>query len=736
MNKKLIAMSAVSLVVSMLFANNGYAEDTAASAVQPTTNPADPAGENAEATASKADGQETQLLKEMVVTANKERPVQQRTELGMLTKETPLAGTVIDRKELEEIRSVTTLYEVMRRVPGVSMVRNMRFADGGKNYTDNRIDGMRARNTGTSGFTDQSNTGDIERIEFIRGPGSVLNSSNAIGGTINVISRNPPSTNENEATLELMGDGGYRAGVTSAGSLSNKVGYFVNANRQDTQGWREHSAERKDSFSTKWVVFPEDVAKLSFRLEYLHDDYQDPGTLTQEQFDADWRQAATQTATGTLRTFFRTDVKYTTPSLQYRRLFGDTGELNIYAQSRKTEQTAKTSVTGNVSDTDMTENNIQLLYKHSFELAKSAITGGIDNMTTDSTVTGYVNTNPNIFDFVRGNKASNKVTTERHRSPFLQYEFSPMEPLRFALGARNDHITYGINNDTYNPSTGLFTKNTKGSKDWSRTTKKAGVTYELTANTVLWADIGEGFLAPSVDQLLGSNSATPANWAVAQPLKYIPTNMNLLPETSLTKQIGIRGQTNFGLSFDTDYYQTKFKNLIVSQACVSPEPCYTKYENAASAHASGVETVLSYEATQYVNLGLSHTYSRYAYDNYISSTPTTTTDYSGLNHYYNPKHHVNLRIAVKPVEKLKVELEGDYISSYYTNQNNKYSYSRPDLYNLRANYGDKQWSAWFHVLNLRNTKYVERQSTSDVGVNTYSSGYTGRLLRAGVSYKF
>jgi iron complex outermembrane recepter protein len=723
MNKKLIAMSAVSLVVSMSFANNGYAEDAAAPTVQP-------AGNQQEQVVNQTEEEKSRLLKEMVVTADKERPVQQRTELGMLTKETPLAGTVIDRKELEELRSVTTLYEVMRRVPGVSMVRNMRFADGGKNYTDNRTDGMRTRNTGTFGFIDQSNTGDIERIEFIRGPGSVLNSSNAIGGTMNVISRNPPKTNENEATYELMGDGGYRAGVTSAGPVSKKLGYFVNANRQDTQGWRVHSAEKKDSFSTKWVVFPEDVAKLSIRLEYLHDDYQDAGTLSQAQFDADWRQAVPNSA-------FRTDVKYTTPSLQYRRLFGDTGELNIYAQSRKTDQTAKTSVTGNVTDTNMTENNIQLLYKHSFELAKSAITGGIDNMTTDSQADGYANTSPTTFDFVRGAKASKAVTTERHQSPFLQYEFSPLQPLRFALGARRDNITYGINNDAYTyPGGVLTTKNTLGSKEWSKTTRKAGVTYELNASTILWADIGEGFLAPSVSTMLGSNSATPVSWAVAQTSKYVPTNMNLLPETSVTKQIGIRGQTDFGLSFDTDYYQTKFKDLIVSQACVSPEPCYTKNENAASAHASGVESVLGYETSKYVNLALSHTYSKYAYDNYVSSTPTTKTDYSGLNRYYTPKHHVNLRIAVKPVEKLKVELEGDYISSYYTSQNNKYSYSRPDLYHLRTSYGDKQWSAWFHVLNLRNTKYAERQSTTDAGVNTYSSGYTGRIMRAGVSYEF
>ncbi|MBU0620861.1 MAG: TonB-dependent receptor [Gammaproteobacteria bacterium] len=714
MKKKLVAMSALPLVMYMSFFNQAIAEDALpASAVQPASNlPVQ--------TESQAEDEKARLLKEMVVTADRERPVQQRTELGMLTKETPLAGTVVDRKELEQVRSVSTLNEIMRRVPGVSMSRNMRFADGGKNYTDNRTDGMRTRNTGTYGFVDQSNTGDIERIEFIRGPGSVLNSSNAIGGTINVITRNPPNTSENEATYELMGDGGYRAGVTSAGPISNKLGYFVNANRQDTQGWRVHTAEKKDSFSTKWVVFPEDVAKLSFRLEYLHDDYQDSGSLTQEEFDQDWRQAAPNT-------YYRTDVEYTTPSLQYRRLFGDNGELNVYAQSRKTDSTAKTpsyggGATGKLSDNTATENNIQLLYKHSFELAKSAITGGIDNMTTDSQTKSYADISTD-FDFVRGALTGDSITMERHRSPFLQYEFSPLQPLRFAIGARNDNIKYTIDDQ--------ITDTKDGSKTWNRTTKKAGVTYELNASTILWADIGEGFLAPSISTLLGSNTPPPATKPTGRNT-YVPTNMDLLPETSLTKQIGIRGQTDFGLSFDTDYYQTRFKNLIVSQTCSATEVCTTRNENAASAHASGVETTMGYKVNHALSLAMAHTYSLYAYDNYV----TSAVDYSGLSRNYTPKHHVNLRVAVKPVEKLKVELEGDYTSSYYSSSNNQYTYARPDLYNLRASYGGKEWEAWFHVLNLLNTKYADRQSTTDAGVSTYSSGYTARIMRAGVAYNF
>jgi iron complex outermembrane receptor protein len=411
--------------------------------------------------------------------------------------------------------------------------------------------------------------------------------------------------------------------------------------------------------------------------------------------------------------------------LQYRRLFGESGELNVYAQSRKTDSTAKTSVTGNISDNKATENNIQLLYKHSFEFAKTAITGGLDNMTTDSQTWGYVNNSSGSFDFFRGALVSNSVSKERHRSPFLQYEFSPLDPLRLTIGARNDNIEYTVDDQINNLK--------DGNKSFSRLVKKAGATFNFDDENLIWVNIAEGFLAPAVGTMLGSNTATPATHAAAVSSSYVPTNMNLLPEDSLTKEIGIRGRLDSGLSYDTDYYQTQFRNLIVSQNCGLTELCKTRNENAASAHASGFESVFGYELNKYFDLGLSHTYARYQYDSYV----TASANYTGKQRYWTPRNHYNFRITAKPAADWKAELELDHIDGYYTNQSNTDTYKRPDIYNLRVSYNGKSWGFWGHALNLFNTKYMERLGATDAGVrNSITSGYSPLTLRAGVSYKF
>lgn len=667
-----------------------------------------------------ADENEIQL-KEIKVSAESDLPVQQRTELGTLTEYTPLAGTVLTREELETVRFVDSFHELLPRVPGVSMSRNLRFTDGGKNYTENRIDGMRARNTGTYTFIDQVNAGDIERIEIIRGPGSVLNGSNAIGGTINVITRNPPTKPEYQATGEVFGEGGYRAGFTAGAPISGSLGYFLNVNHLDNDGWREHAKEVKDSFSTKWQFRPDDSSRLNFRLEYLHDDYQDPGDLTEAQFNADWRQAQPNT-------FYRTDIQYTTPSLHYLKMFGDVGELNVYAQRRMTDSTAKTpgfSGGGSgVNDNESAEDNLQLSYKHLFDPGKAAVTGGLDMMGTNSRSRSYSGSAADSFDFNRGAMTADSISKETHMSPFLQYEVSPLVPLRLTLGVRKDNIEYEIDDQL---------KDYKdGRKKYDRLVKKFGAVYELNKHNLLWLNIAEGFMGPGVSTLLGSGTPTPSSPSAAVRSRYVPANLDLKPEDSLTKEIGIRGQLDFGLKYDTGYYQTDFRNLIVSQFCGPTELCYTRNENAASAHASGFETSLEYAVNKFLDLGLTHTYARYKYDEYVS-----IQDYSGKERYYTPRNHFNIRAIVKPAPGWKMELEMDRIDSYYTNQMLTDSYQRPNVYNLRTSYTGKSWDFWLHALNLFDTKAAERVTSNETtGARTYNAGYMPLTLRAGVAYKF
>jgi outer membrane receptor protein involved in Fe transport len=169
----------------------------------------------------------------------------------------------------------------------------------------------------------------------------------------------------------------------------------------------------------------------------------------------------------------------------------------------------------------------------------------------------------------------------------------------------------------------------------------------------------------------------------------------------------------------------------------------TVNEAAGGLATKGLESMLSWAATSWLDLGATYTNARAWYTDY----KTTTYNYTGKSYQAMPRHKLNLRIGVKPAPGWLVELEGDHISDYYVdNTNDLGSYARPDLFNLRASYRSKDWSFWLHALNLTNQQYATRVQLSTIaGVqNTLAAqagqgnagSYTPLNLRAGVSYSF
>jgi hemoglobin/transferrin/lactoferrin receptor protein len=121
---------------------------------------------------------------------------------------------VQDAVELTEIRQVRTIPEAMRELPGV-MVQKTGHGQGSpyiRGFTGLRtlflIDGIRLNNsTYRDGPNQYWNTVDafsVDRLEIVKGPSSVLYGSDAIGGTVNAISRSFDSLDGNATRGRLV----------------------------------------------------------------------------------------------------------------------------------------------------------------------------------------------------------------------------------------------------------------------------------------------------------------------------------------------------------------------------------------------------------------------------------------------------------------------------------------------------------------------------------------------------
>jgi vitamin B12 transporter len=171
--------------------------------------------------------------------------------------------TVLDEKAIVDAQPIA-VSDILLRTPGISLSRNggygtatslrIRGADAGQ--TVMVIDGMRlADPSSTAGGYSFSNLmiDDIERIEVLRGPQSILWGSDAIGGVVNVTTRRPEKPLEGSMAVEAgthetvnarAGIGGTSDAIDwrIAGSAFTTDGISARANGTEDDGYTRQAA--------------------------------------------------------------------------------------------------------------------------------------------------------------------------------------------------------------------------------------------------------------------------------------------------------------------------------------------------------------------------------------------------------------------------------------------------------------------------------------------------------------
>lgn len=178
---------------------------------------------------------DVQLMPEIVVSASR---------TPMPSKEIGSAVTVITAEELEQ-RQVRVVSDVLRDVPGVTVSRTgpvgsqtqIRIRGAEANQTLVLIDGIEINNPATGSdfnFANLLNAG-IERVEVLRGPQSAIYGSDAIGGVVNIVTKDP----EPGFTISTRGEvGSFSAkdGQVGIGYGSDRVNISGTVERYITHG--------------------------------------------------------------------------------------------------------------------------------------------------------------------------------------------------------------------------------------------------------------------------------------------------------------------------------------------------------------------------------------------------------------------------------------------------------------------------------------------------------------------
>jgi outer membrane receptor protein involved in Fe transport len=149
--------------------------------------------------------------------------------------------TVITAAELEA-RQVRSVADALRSVPGLTVTSTggpgavtAVFPRGGEsNFTLVMIDDVPVNAFGGEYDFASLSTGNVERIEIVRGPQSALFGSNAIGAVVRVVTRRG-GTPTVSGTFEAGGHDTYRTAGASAGTVG-RFDWGVSAERITSDG--------------------------------------------------------------------------------------------------------------------------------------------------------------------------------------------------------------------------------------------------------------------------------------------------------------------------------------------------------------------------------------------------------------------------------------------------------------------------------------------------------------------
>lgn len=192
---------------------------------------------------------------EVIVTAEKFRSLTQSnstaSRLGLTALETPATVQVITGDAIRELGDAD-IGSAVTRAAGFTSNRTSGgsgFSFVVRGFSSSSVtalyDGVKSLiNIGSMSFP--YDTWNIDRIEVLNGPASVLHGNGAIGGAINIIPRKPSLMPSSTVFVSGGSYDTYRAAVDTTGGITEQLDYRVDVSHQQSDGW----VARGDSKST------------------------------------------------------------------------------------------------------------------------------------------------------------------------------------------------------------------------------------------------------------------------------------------------------------------------------------------------------------------------------------------------------------------------------------------------------------------------------------------------------
>ena len=675
-------------------------------------------------------------LQSVVVTANRE---------AALRTESPIAISRLSPKLIDESKA-SMVYELINKTPGVIMpsynneqhAMAIRQPMGTSAYYLYMEDGIPIRPLGVFNHNAllEINQFAISSIEVVKGPVSSIYGPEAVGGAVNFIMQRPTLLPTAKVGVQFD-NWGFRRVQFGSGAKIKKFGFYVGGlSSQQTNSWMAASDYDKTSINARFEYNFTEKTRLIGSLIYGKYYSQMSGSVDSTMF---YKRNYVSSSDFTYR---KSDATRSRLTLEHDWNTNSKSFLTFFQRSNKHGQNPTYAIRwtpgavtarGEINSNDFESYGVVAQHSQKFNfLNAKLILGGVLDITQNDYWSYRIDLDAKL-DPTKKFVERYSISKERPELPianyvgdinnyagYLQYDFEPINNLRFSLGGRYDVMDLDYINNI---------NKTNGNITYERFTPKVGVTYDIGNGRGMYANYSQGFSPPSLTAIFRPRPNT-------TPVQFY-TNLN----SAYFNNYEIGGWASIiknKVMIDVALYQMDGKNelLNIRQADNSFD-----YQSAGKTLHRGIEFGITAKPNEQYWFRFGGTNALHRFEDFeISKNPADKLkNLGGFEMPSSPRWSWNTEFTYYPkwVKNLRTSLEWQYLSSWYQNQINTIKYEGYNLINFRIGYKWKSIELYSNILNLTDELYANSASRGNnpTDRSTFNPG-APRTYVFGLQYNF